>query len=125
MPAVRSSQFYSYHIHTTDTTRSEVHDTGTVQNGDITITKEEELNLFPFLGPKQERQPSIRSSKSIKLSSVTTGTKFGRPKRPPVGSFGKLVMVKWHVSLVVSVSLRSQCSGIQQAELYTDNYILW
>ena len=84
----------SHHIHTTNTRRLEVHDTGTIQNGDITITEEEELNLFPFLGPKQERQPSIRSSKSIKLPSVTTGTKFGRPKRPPVGSFGKLVMVK-------------------------------
>ena len=84
----------SHHIHTTNTTRSEVHDTSTVQNGDITITKEEELNLSAFLGPKQERQPSLRSSKSIKLPSVTTGTKFGRPKRSPVGSFGKLIMVK-------------------------------
>ena len=97
----------SHRIHTTNTTRSEVCDTSTVQNGDITITEEEELNLFPFLGPKQERQPSIRSNKSIKLPSVTTGIKFGRPKRPPVGSLGKLVMVKWHVSLLVSVSLRS------------------
>ena len=38
---------------------------------------------------------------------MTTGTKLGRPKRPPVGSLGKLVTVKWHVSLLVSVSLRS------------------
>lgn len=80
----------SHRIHTTNTTRSEVCDTSTVQNGDITITEEEELNLFPFLGPKQERQPSIRSNKSIKLPSVTTGIKFGRPKRPPVGSLGNL-----------------------------------
>ena len=60
----------------------------------ITITEEEELNLFPFFGPKQERQPSLRSSKSITLPSVITNTKLGRPKRPPVGSLGKLVMVK-------------------------------
>ena len=78
---------------TNNTTRlEEVHDTSTGQNGDITIT-EEELNLFPSLIPKRERerQQSIRSSKSIKVSS--TGKKFSRQRRPPVGSLGKLVRV--------------------------------
>lgn len=79
----------SHRMHTSNTTKLEAHDTGTVQNGDITITEEEELNLFPSLIPKQERQQSIRSSKSIKLPS--TSRKLGRPKRPPVGSLGKLV----------------------------------
>ena len=71
------------------TTKLEAHDTVAGQNGDITITEEEELNLFPSLMPKQERQQSIRSGKTIKLPS--TSKKFGRQRRPPVGSLGKLV----------------------------------
>lgn len=82
----------SHHIDTANdsTTKLEVHDIGTGQNGDITITEEEELNLFPSLIPKQERQQSIRSSKTTKLPS-TTSKKFGRQRRPPVGSLGRLV----------------------------------
>ena len=83
----------SHRINSASTLESEDDDTGTIQNGDVTITEEEELNLFPFLGPRQERQPSLSSSKSINLPSMATGTKFGRPKRPPVGSLGKLVAV--------------------------------
>jgi len=75
--------------------KSDVHDTSITQNGDITITEEEELNLFPSLNTKQERQQSLKSSKSIRLPS--TGKKFSRQKRPPVGCLGKLAtMNKMH-----------------------------
>lgn len=86
LEAVNSSQ----HIHKNNTT-IEARDTGTVHNGDITITEEEELNLFPSLVPRQQRQQSIKSSKSLRLPP--TSKKFGKPKRPPVGSLGKLVTI--------------------------------
>ena len=79
----------SHRMHTDKPAKSEVHDTSIVQNGDITITEEEELNLFPSLIAKRERQQSIKSSKSIKLP--LTAKKFSRQKRPPVGCLGKLV----------------------------------
>ena len=93
----------------TNTSKLEAYDTSSVQNGDITITEEEELNLFPSLIPKRERQQSIRSSKSIKLPS--TGKKFSKPRRPPVGSLGKLVTINGIaftcMLLLCFVSLRS------------------
>ena len=92
----------SHRINSASTLESEDdHDTDTIQNGDVTITEEEELNLFPFLGPRQERQPSLSSSKSINLPSMATGTKFSRPKRPPVGSLGKSVAVNQHVCVII------------------------
>jgi len=89
----------SHHIPKSNTTTLETHDT--IQNGDITITEEEELNLFPSLMPMQERQQSVRSSRSIKVPSI--GKKYGKPKRPPVGSLGKLVAVNEMTSHVTTL----------------------
>ena len=79
----------NHNMHTGNTVRIQTHDT--VQNGDITISEEDELNLLPSLIPTQERQQSIRSSKSMKMPSASK--KYSKSKRPPVGSLGKLVLL--------------------------------